>query len=194
MFIKVNLFFRIFGMLRKYLSSQSRKQWMNTIQWRSIAQLPRWFKLLMLFLLLILVCLLGKCGTNFLLITQLLFLELLCFLSFIPSSQCWHWLFEAAVTELDLLTDELEDLLGIFAFHRNLLVIPMGRLNLVDTFIILLEPLTLVESTFLVDLVVLLEVVVSCTFQEHIVVSLDMAFLVAFLTLEAVHIPFQYFH
>jgi hypothetical protein len=45
-------------------------------------------------------------------------------------------LFEAAVTELDLLTDELEDLLGIFAFHRNLLVIPMGRLNLVDTFII----------------------------------------------------------
>ena len=70
----------------------------------------------------------------------------------------------------------------------------MGRLDLVDTFIILLERLTLeVESTFLVDLVVLLALVVSCTFQEHIMVSLDMAFLVAFLTLEAVHIPFQDF-
>jgi hypothetical protein len=70
----------------------------------------------------------------------------------------------------------------------------MGRLDLVDTFIVLLERLTLeVEGTFLVDLVVLLELVVSCTIQEHIVVSLDMAFLVAFLTLEAVHIPFQDF-
>ena len=146
----------------------------------------------MLFLLLILVCLLGKCGTNFLLIVQLLFLDQLCFLYFIPSSQCLHWLFKAAVTELDLLTDELGDLLGIFAFHRNLLVVLMGRLDLVDTFIILLEYLALeVKYTFLVDLVVLLALVVSCTFQERIEVRLDMASLVTFLALEAVHIPFQ---
>jgi hypothetical protein len=101
-------------------------------------------------------------------------------------------LFKAAVTELDLLTDELGDLLGIFAFHRNLLVVLMGRLDLVDTFIILLEYLALeVKYTFLVDLVVLLALVVSCTFQERIEVSLDMASLVTFLAWEAVHIPFQ---
>jgi len=101
-------------------------------------------------------------------------------------------LFKAAVTELDLLTNELGDLLGIFAFHRNLLVVLMGRLDLVDTFIILLEYHALeVKYTFLVDLVVLLALVASYTFQERIEVRLDMASLVTFLALEAVHIPYQ---
>lgn len=92
------------------------------------------------------------------------------------------------MAELDLLIDGQEDLLGIYSFHRNLLVVLMG--NLVDTFIILLERLALeVGCTFQVDLEVLLALVVGCTFLEHIVVSLD-TYLVAFLKLEVDHIPF----